>query len=67
LYEIQGLTSWAQTLNDAADAVSKRRYERKTDNAGAGIGGQFLEGTIAGLRMLAPIAAKALIPIGMGF
>ena len=67
LYEAQGLSSWAETLNNAADAVSRRRFETKAANAGKGVGGQFLQGTIAGLRMLAPIAAKALLPLGIGF
>ena len=28
---------------------------------------RVLQGAMAGLRMLAPIAAKALVPMGLGF
>jgi hypothetical protein len=67
LYQARGSQEWANQLTAAADSVSKRRFESDTPNEGKGMGGQFLEGTMAGLRMLAPIAAKALVPLGLGF
>ena len=47
--------------------MSKRRFEIDAPNEGNGMGGQFLQGAMASLRMLAPIAAKALVPLGLGF
>ena len=66
LYEQQGSHEWAEQLQDAADAVSQRRFKNESVNEGKGMGSQLLEGTITGLRMIAPIAAKALIPLGLG-
>lgn len=67
LYESEGNTNWASQLQDAAISVSKRRFEDGSTNEGKAIGSQLLQGTITGLRMIAPIAAKALIPFGLGF
>ena len=67
LYEEQGNREWAEQLEKAADAVRVRRFEDKIVNEGAGVGIQLLEGAITGLRMIAPIAAKALIPLGLSF
>ena len=67
LYQAKGSQDWANQLMAAADSVNKRRFESDAPNEGKGVGGQFLEGAMAGLRMLAPIAAKALIPLGLGF
>ena len=67
LYEEQGNREWAEQLEKAANAVRGRRFEDKTANEGTGMGIQLLEGAITGLRSIAPIAAKALIPLGLGF
>ena len=67
LYEEQGNREWAEQLEKAANAVRVRRFEDKIVNEGAGVGIQLLEGAITGLRMIAPIAAKALIPLGLSF
>jgi len=67
LYKTLGAEAWATQLKSAADSVSKRRFESDTPNEGKGMGGQFLQGAMASLRMLAPIAAKALVPLGLGF
>ena len=67
LYQAKGSQNWANQLRSAADSVSKRRFESDTPNEGKGMGGQFLQGAMASLRMLAPIAAKALVPLGLGF
>jgi len=67
LFEKQGAEAWAEQLNQAADSISSRRYQQTTKESGSGVGNQILQGTISGLRMLAPLAAKALIPLGLGF
>ena len=67
LYNAQGSTDWARQLTDAAKSVSQRRFQDLSAKEGKGIGGQLLQNTISGLRMIAPIAAKALIPFGVGF
>lgn len=67
LYRAQGSKDWASQLTAAAESVNKRRFERNAANEGKGMGGQLLQGAMAGLRMLAPIAAKALVPMGLGF
>ena len=67
LYQAKGSQDWANQLMAAADSVNKRRFESDAPNEGKGMGGQFLQGAMAGLRMLAPIAAKALVPLGLGF
>ena len=67
LYKVQGSTGWASQLEQAAETLSQRKSQDLSAKEGKGIGGQLLQGTITGLRMIAPIAAKALIPFGLGF
>ena len=67
LYEEQGNHEWAEQLEKAANAVIERRSKDKPSKTGAGMGIKLLEGAITGLRMIAPIASKALIPIGLNF
>ena len=67
LYAKRGSLEWAEQLREAADSISQRRFENTSTNEGRGLGGQILQSTITGLRMIAPIAAKALIPVGLGF
>ena len=62
LYQKDGLESWAEQLRAAADSVQKRRFERNKSSEGNGLAGQILESTITGLRMLTPIAVKAIAP-----
>jgi hypothetical protein len=66
LFEKQGANDWAEQLNQAADSIGSRRYQQNNQHSGNGVGNQLLQGTISGLRMLAPLAAKALIPLGLG-
>ena len=66
LFEQQGAFTWSEQLNQAAHSISKRRFKQTKQQSGNGVGNQLLEGTISGLRMLAPLAAKALIPLGLG-
>ena len=66
LYEKQGATQWVTQLKNLADSVSQRRYKDHSPKEGKGIGSQIAQGAIAGLQMIAPIAAKALVPMGLG-
>ena len=66
LFEQQGAKDWAKQLNQAAKSISSRRFQKNSQQSGNGVGNQLLAGTISGLRMLAPLAAKALIPLGLG-
>ena len=67
IYEKNGQANWAIQLRKAAKSISGRRLKEQAPGEGKGLGIQLLNNTLAGLRMLAPIAAKALIPIGLGF
>lgn len=67
LFEKQGAEDWAEQLNQAADSIGSRRYQQNKQHSGTGVGNQLLQGTISSLRLLAPLAAKALIPLGLGF
>ena len=67
IYRTQGADEWATQLTVAANEVQKRRFESKAPREGQGIGGQLLEGGITAVRVLAPIAARALTPLGLGF
>ena len=66
LYQQQGNATWAEQLKAAADAIGQRRYEDNATEEGSGIGSQLLGGAISGLRMIAPLAAKAFMPFGLG-
>ena len=67
IYEKNGQANWAIQLRKAAKSISGRLLKEQAPGEGKGLGIQLLNNTLAGLRMLAPIAAKALIPIGLGF
>ncbi len=67
LYATQGSLAWAEQLREVAHSVSQRRFEDTSTNEGKGLGGKLLQSTISGLRLIAPIAAKVLIPMGLGF
>ena len=67
LFEQQGANEWSEQLKQAAVSIRQRRFEDLSTQEGKGIGGQLLQGTITGLRMIAPIAAKAFMPFGLGF
>ena len=66
LYQQQGHATWAEQLDAAADAIGQRRFEDNSTNEGRGIGNELLGGAISGLRMIAPLAAKALMPFALG-
>ena len=67
IYEIQGAEELATQLKVAAESLQKRRFEAKAPNAGNGLGGQLLQGGMNTARFLAPIAARALVSLGLGF
>ena len=67
IYEQEGQATWAAQLRKAAETIQGRRLKEHSPGEGKGLGIQLLNNTVAGLRMLAPIAAKALIPMGLGF
>ena len=67
IYDKKGQVSWAMQLLKAAESIQGRRLEEQSPGEGKGLGIQLLNNTLASLRMLAPIAAKALIPMGLGF
>ena len=66
IYRIQGFEVLANQLTIAADTVQKRRFESKAASEGKGMGGQLLESGMSATRILAPIAAKALVHLGLG-
>ena len=66
LYQKLGSEDWAKQLKVAANSVHKRRHTSNPSKEGKGLGGQVLQGTMTGFRMLAPIAVKALAPLGLG-
>ena len=66
IYSGQGADLWVTQLKAAADSINKRRFESTETKKGNGIGSQLMQGTMAGLTTLIPLAAKALIPLGLG-
>ena len=66
IYSGQGADLWVTQLRAAADSINKRRFESTETKEGNGIGTQLIQGTVAGLTTLIPLAAKALIPLGLG-
>ena len=67
IYRKKGKTDWGDQLTEAADQVAKNNNKIKTKKQSDGLGGRVLRGAISGLQMLAPIAAKAMLPIGINF
>ena len=66
LYQKLESEDWSKQLKVAANSVHKRRHTSNPSKEGKGLGGQVLQGTMTGFRMLAPIAVKALAPLGLG-
>jgi hypothetical protein len=67
LYEAQESMRWADQLRAAALSVNERRFKDRSTKSHGGMGSQLLQSSISGLRMIAPIATKALLPFGLGF
>ncbi len=66
LFQQAGAPAIAEQLEKAAFAVQKRRTERTDQPSGNGWGGQILSGVAGAAQVLAPLAMKALIPLGLG-
>ena len=66
IYRKQESEALATQLIIAAESIQKRRFESKTPTEGKGLGGQLLQSGMNTARFLAPIAAKALVPLGLG-
>ncbi len=66
LFQQAGNPAIAEQLQKAAVAVQKRRTERTDQPSGNGWGGQILSGMAGAAQVLAPLAMKALIPLGLG-
>jgi hypothetical protein len=66
IYEKFGNEEVAIQLKKAADVHQKRRFSASTSPSGNGWGGQLLSGLASTAKALAPLAMKALIPIGLG-
>ena len=67
IYRIRESEALATQLKIAAESIQKRRFESNAPNEGKGLGGQLLQSGMNTARFLAPIAAKAFIPLGLGF
>lgn len=67
LFQQAGNPAISEQLRKAALAVQKRRTERTVNPTGNGWGGQILSGMAGAAQVLAPLAMKALMPLGIGF
>ncbi len=62
LYHARGETTEADKLVNAANQLINPANQPRRGN---GMGSQFLSGTLAAFKFLAPLAAKAFVPIGI--
>ncbi|MFM7635976.1 MAG: pentapeptide repeat-containing protein [Cyanobacteriota bacterium] len=62
LYRARGEESEATTLEQASKALANAP---KSPKGGNGAGGQLVGGAVAAIRMLAPLALKVLMPLGL--
>lgn len=67
LFRQKGNLDFSRQLEQAASAVQKRRTKHSARSEGNGWGGQILSGMTSAAQTLAPLAMKALIPLGLGF
>ena len=67
LFKKGGNQKVANQLQTAAEMVQTRRTKTHSKSEGKGWGGQLLGGFTATAQALAPLAMKALIPLGLGF
>ena len=67
IFAEKGQRQTEQQLNNAATAVANRRFRSNKRQNNNGWGGQILSGMAAAAQALAPLATKALIPLGIGF
>jgi tetratricopeptide (TPR) repeat protein len=62
LYEQGGETAQALELREAARKLNQPKAK---PDGGNGLGGQLLGGALAAMQFLAPLAAKAFLPVGL--
>jgi hypothetical protein len=67
MYRQIGKTAFEKELLEAAIAIQKRRSNSSKTSSGNAIGSQILNGISSAAQALAPLAMKALIPMGIGF
>ena len=67
LFDQSGQKQWADQLRLAASNISRRRHKQDLPEKTNGWGGTFLDGLIGTAGIIAPIAMKALAPMGIGF
>ena len=67
LFDQSGQRQWAEQLRLAAANISQRRHKQDPAENTNGWGGTFLDGLIGTAGLIAPIALKALAPMGIGF
>ena len=67
LFDQSGQRQWAEQLRLAAANISQRRHTQDLPEKTNGWGGTFLDGLIGTAGLIAPIALKALAPMGIGF
>ncbi|MGC6482374.1 MAG: pentapeptide repeat-containing protein [Synechococcus sp.] len=66
LFENSGDTPTSQQLFEAAETIENRQYQIKKPKSGNGLGSQALNAMIGAAQALAPLALKALVPLGLG-
>jgi len=67
LFQSTGNSALSDQLQQAADTVQKRRSQTNKQPSGNGWGGHILSGMTAAAQVLAPLAIKAFVPMGLGF
>lgn len=67
LYRQQGNVGLVQQLEVAAKTIQEQSSDIPRARSGNGLGSQILGGMVSAVQNLAPLAMKALIPLGLGF
>ena len=65
LYREKGEDNWSLQLTEAANHALQNENKIKATNNNPG--GKIIRGAFYGIQLLAPLAAKAILPIGIGF
>ena len=66
IYQKNGQNSWSNQLTEAAQYVLQDNKEAQTKKDSNGLGSKIIRGTISSIKILAPLAAKVMLPIGIG-
>ena len=67
LYQQSGNIDLVKQLEVAAQAIQAQSSDMPKTPSGNGLGSQVLGGMVSAVQTLAPLAVKALIPLGLGF